>query len=93
MPRRAEITVSCENYMEYHIRLSGVAPDPEPIADAIRAVDPSVLADIDAAGGVLRIAASIDKAELFALLSQSGLTVAPSQVTRIASICCGGCSG
>ena len=79
--------------MEYHIRLSGVAPDPEPIADAIRTVDPSALADIDVAANILRIATLVDKAELVALAGQAGLSVAPSQVTRIASICCGGCSG
>lgn len=79
--------------MEYHIKLSGAAPDPELIADAIRTVDPSALADIDAATNILRIAASVDSVELVALVGQAGLSVAPSQVMRIASICCGGCSG
>lgn len=79
--------------MEYHIKLSGVAPDPELIADVVRTVDPSALADIDAAADVLRIAASVDLVELVALVGQAGLSVAPSQVTRMASICCGGCSG
>ena len=79
--------------MEFHIKFSGSAPDPEVIEDVIRTVDPSALVDIEPATDTLRIAASIDAAELASLISQTGFAVAPSQVTRLASICCGGCSG
>jgi len=79
--------------MEFHIKITGTAPDPEVIEDAIRAVDPSALVDIEAAADTLRIAATVDVVELAELISQTGFAVAPSQVTRIASICCGGCSG
>jgi hypothetical protein len=79
--------------MEFHIKFSGTAPDPGVIEDAIRAVDPSALVDIEPGADTLRIAASVDAVELAALVSQSGLVVAPSQVIRLPSICCGGCSG
>jgi hypothetical protein len=79
--------------MEFHIKFSGSAPDPEVIEDVIRTVDPSALVDIEPATDTLRIAASVDAVELAALISQTGFAVAPSQVTRLASICCGGCSG
>jgi hypothetical protein len=79
--------------MEYHIQLSGSAADPEVIADAIRTVDPSALVDIEPAADTLRISASVDVVELAALISQTGFAVAPSQVSRIASTCCGGCGG
>ena len=79
--------------MEFHIKFSGSAPDPEVIEDAIRMVDPAALVDIEQATDTLRIAASVNAIELAELISQAGFVVAPSQVTRIASICCGGCSG
>jgi hypothetical protein len=75
--------------MEFHIRLSGSAPDPDIIEDAIRSVDPSALVDIDPASATLRIAASVSVKELVALIGRTGLPVAPSHP----SICCGGCSG
>jgi hypothetical protein len=79
--------------MEFHIRFSGSAPDPDIIEDAIRSVDPSALVDIDPASDTLRIAASVSVKELVALIGRTGLPVAPSQVTQLPSICCGGCSG
>jgi hypothetical protein len=79
--------------MEFHIKFSGSAPDPEVIEDAIRAVDPAALVDIEPAADTLRIAASINAIELAELISQTGFEVAPSQITQLASICCGGCSG
>jgi hypothetical protein len=79
--------------MEFHIRFSGAAPAPDVIEDIVRTADPSAMVDIEPGTHTLRIAASIDAIELAALVSQSGLAVAPSQVIRIPSICCGGCSG
>jgi hypothetical protein len=79
--------------MEFHIRLTGPAPDPGAIEHAIGAVDPAVLVDIEPATGTLRVAASIDAAQLVALILQAGYPVARHQVTQVPSICCGGCSG
>jgi hypothetical protein len=78
--------------MEFHIRLSGSAPDPDIIEDAIRSVDPSALVDIDPASATLRIAASVSVKELVALIGRTGLPVAPSQVTHLPSMCCAGSS-
>lgn len=82
--------------MEFHIALAGAAPDLAALAaieDAIAAVDPSVLVDIDAASGKLRVAAAIDAAQLVRLLGRAGLPVTAAQVYQVPSICCGGCSG
>jgi hypothetical protein len=79
--------------MEFHIRFSGAAPAAEVIEEIIRTVDPAAMVDIEPGTDTLRIAASVDAVELAALVSQSGLAVAPSQVVRLPSICCGGCSG
>ncbi len=81
--------------MEFHIKLIGPAAglDLEAIAHAVGTVDPSALVDIDPSGRILRVATSIDAAELAALMAQAGYPVAPDQVTQLPSICCGGCSG
>lgn len=79
--------------MEFHVRLSGPAPDPDQIESAIRAVDPSALADIDPASSTLRIATSLGARELIELLADAGHPVSPEQVRQLPSICCGGCSG
>lgn len=82
--------------MEFHIGMTGAIPEPGAIGTietAIRAVDPAALVDLDPSGRTLRVAASVDVAELVALLGQAGCPVALDQVTQVPSICCGGCSG
>jgi hypothetical protein len=78
--------------MEFHIQLSGPVPDPVQIENAIRAVDPSALVDIDPASPTLRIATSVEARQLIALIVQAGPVTLP-QLTQLPSICCGGCSG
>jgi hypothetical protein len=85
--------VTCGSPMEFHIDISGRAPELGMVEDAILAVDPSALVDIDPASPALRIAASVDARQLVALLNHAGYVVAPQQVTQLPSICCGGCSG
>lgn len=79
--------------MEFHIRTNAPFLDPGAIDAAIRAVDPSALVDIDPASHALRVAASIDAAQLVALIRRAGYPVTPDQVEQVPSICCGGCSG
>jgi hypothetical protein len=79
--------------MEFHVEFSGPAPDANRIEDAIRAVDPSVLADIDPASSTLRIATSVGARALIELLGSAGHPVLPEQIRQLPSICCGGCSG
>lgn len=77
--------------MEFQIRLAGPAPDMGAVGAAIRSLDPSGIADIDAAGGLLRVAATIDAAELIVVLNKAGLMVEAAHVRSTPSICCGGC--
>lgn len=79
--------------MEFHIRIVGPVPDLAAIEQAIGTVDPAVLVDVDPAGTMVRVAASIDATQLLGLLGRAGWPVAGPQVTQVASICCGGCSG
>lgn len=79
--------------MEFHIKMSGSISDLGAIEHAIRAEDPSALIDMDPAGPAVRIAASVDLAQLVSLLSQAGYPVARHQVVQVPSTCCGGCSG
>ena len=78
--------------MEFHVTMLG-AIDPGAIEQAIRAVDPAALVDIDPAGPALRVAATVDIDQLVALFNQAGHVVRRDQVAQVASICCGGCSG
>lgn len=79
--------------LEFHISKTGSFPEPGTIEATIRAVDPSALVDIDPSGRTLRVATSVDAAELVALMGQAGCPVTLDQVTQVPSICCGGCSG
>lgn len=79
--------------MEFHVTLSGATPDPSVVEDAILAVDPAALVDIDASTRRLRIATSLDGRQLVALLNQAGVSVAPTQLVQLPSNCCGSCSG
>lgn len=79
--------------MEFHIKMVGQVPDLDAIEHAIGALDPSVLVDVDPTGQILRVVASIDAAQLVALIGQAGYPVAQDQVAQAPSICCGGCSG
>lgn len=79
--------------MEFHVQVTGVAPDMEKILDAIQQLDPSAMMDFDDAGQILRVAAAVDLPELLALLGNAGYPVPPEHVRQLPSICCGGCSG
>ena len=79
--------------MEYHIDISGPAPDLVAVEDALLSADPSALVDIDPASSKLRVATSVDARQLAVLLGQAGYPVTPEQITQLPSICCGGCSG
>lgn len=79
--------------MEFHVQLTGVAPDMEKILDAIQQLDPSAVMDIDDADQVLRVAAALELPDLLALLEDAGYHVPPEHIRQLPSICCGGCSG
>jgi hypothetical protein len=79
--------------MQFRIMMAGAIPDPGAIELAIRAVDPSVLVDIDPAGRILRVAASIGAAQLASLISEAGYPVSQHQLEQVPSECCGGCGG
>ena len=78
--------------MEYRIATATRLPAPARIETTLLDADPAAIFDIDPAG-VLRIATSLDAAELVALLCAEGCPVASDQVLVLPSICCGGCSG
>lgn len=79
--------------MEFHVKIDARRPPLEAISDEIEQADPSAVLDIDAAGRKLRIAATIELAELRTLLARAGYPVESDQVRQLPSICCGGCSG
>lgn len=85
-PRRDKI-------MEFHIKTRGVSPDLEVINDALTAIDPSAMADIDPADASLRIAVELSSPELLALLTRVGYPVDWKQLEQMPSVCCGACGG
>lgn len=76
--------------MEFHITGLPVS-DVAVIDDALRAVDPAALVDLE--GPTLRVATCLGSAELATILSSTGLAVRGDQIVQLPSICCGGCSG
>lgn len=79
--------------MQSTIRITGLPPDVGAIEEAIRAVDPSALVDIDPTGQTLRIAASIETVQLLEVMRKAGYPVKEDQLERVPSECCGGCGG
>jgi hypothetical protein len=79
--------------MEFQVELKGAIPDVDAIRELIRDVDPAALVDLDSKWQALRVAAHIDVIELISLIQRGGYPVEPRQVTRVPSVCCGGCSG
>jgi hypothetical protein len=79
--------------MEFHLELTGASPDVGAITQAVLALDPAALVDIDSAQSVLRVAAAVDAGELAALIEATGYPLQQHQLIQIPSTCCGGCSG
>jgi hypothetical protein len=79
--------------MQFKIRITGLKPDVDVIEQALRAVDPAALVDIDQTGQILRVAASIEPPHLLGLMGQVGYPVAQEQLEQVPSECCGGCGG
>ena len=77
--------------MEFHVAMRAPSPDIAAIEDAVRAVDPAALVDLD--GSTLRVATSLHPSELTSAIAAAGYPLDADQVTQLPSICCGGCSG
>lgn len=78
--------------MQYLISPSCHVASLDTIADRLNHLDPSALVDVDTAGR-LRISTLLPDAELLLALGLAGLLVAPCDVERLPSECCGGCGG
>lgn len=78
--------------MEFHVRPTRPLPPLVVIEDALLALDPAAVVDIDPVRG-LRVNAAIDSARLVALINGLGGAISPAEVEQQASVCCGGCSG
>lgn len=79
--------------MQYRISLPATPVDIEAIRRVLHAIDPAGVADLDVRTGTLRLSTWAGDAEVRAVLLGAGLPVAPDQVERLASECCGGCGG
>ncbi len=78
--------------MQYRVSPSCHVASLDSIAGRLNHLDPGALVDVDAAG-CLRISTLLHDAELVLALGLAGLLVAPCDVERLPSECCGGCGG
>ncbi|ODS64974.1 MAG: hypothetical protein ABS41_00800 [Arenimonas sp. SCN 70-307] len=79
--------------MEFKVELGGRVADLGAVREALCAVDPAALADLDPLNPVLRVSANLSSGELRALLARGGIDVATAAIRPLPSNCCGGCGG
>ena len=78
--------------MQYLIAATSHVSSIDSIAGRLNDLDPSALVDVETAGR-LRISTRLPDAEVLLALGLAGLCVAPSELERLPSECCGGCGG
>jgi hypothetical protein len=78
--------------MQYLVSANAADAFAQPVADRLNDLDPAALVDVDNAGH-LRISTTLPDTEVLLALGLAGLVVAPHDVLRMASECCGGCGG
>jgi hypothetical protein len=78
--------------MQYLVSLLTLGGLVDPVADRLAALDPAALVDVDTAGR-LRISTVLPDAEVLLALGLAGACVAPQDLERMPSECCGGCGG
>ena len=76
--------------MEFHLTIRRPLLNVIVVDDAIRALDPAAILDID--GMTLRVATSLTAVELAAAITLTGWPVRAHEFEPMPSICCGGCS-
>lgn len=78
--------------MQYTLA-TDTSPDPAAIEQALAALDPSALVDLDASGHTIRMSTLVTEQELLGSLRDAGVVDAPLHLARVPSECCGGCGG
>ena len=78
--------------MQYLVAATSHIAGIDTVADRLNDLDPSALVDVDTAGR-LRISTLLADTEVLLALGMAGLLVAPADLERVATECCGGCGG
>ncbi len=79
--------------MEFHIALSGPAPDLERFRAAVSRLDPAASVDRDQLVQQIRVSAALSSSELQDAARQADWDLDEAQIVGQASVCCGGCGG
>jgi hypothetical protein len=79
--------------MQFRLDILKPVEDLRRLEDALLAMDPAALIDIDSAGVTLRIASILGADELCRLVTDAGYPVEHNQLVGVRSECCGGCGG
>ncbi len=79
--------------MQFHVDGMPATADMAAVTNAINAIDPAALVDIDPATGALRVNAAMSADDLTTALGSTGQASDGLLVMQMPSHCCGGCGG
>ena len=79
--------------MEFQVQLNQALADADRLEAMLEAEDPAAISELDGAARVWRVNTTLDAHDLVALLGRAGHPTPLSQVRKLPSVCCGGCSG
>ncbi len=79
--------------MEYTIELRTGTVDIDRIRDELEQIDPAAIVDADPQGHGLRVSANMLDRELVSAFEHAGHPSGSIVITRLPSVCCGGCGG
>ena len=78
--------------MQFRIAATSCVTRIDTVTDRLTNLDPTALVDVDSEGR-LRISTLLPDAEVLLALGLAGLFIAPHDMQRMPSDCCGGCGG
>ena len=79
--------------MEFHINTTHATVDQKLVQEMLWQIDPASVSQLAADGRELLVSVDADASRLLAALQGISLPVDESDITQVASVCCGGCGG
>ena len=84
--------------MQFTLDITQPVTDLHRIEDALLAIDPAAMIDLvhasaNQVGATLRVASTLEAAELSEVISRAGYPVEREQLVSVRTECCGGCGG
>lgn len=79
--------------MQFNINVQAPSINTQAIEHVLQEYDPAGMVDLDSDGQTVRISTIVLDIELVFILEQAGYPIRLTQIERVPSVCCGGCSG